>query len=365
MTYTKIVDEDVNSIINFCDSELLSKKLKNKSILVTGASGMIGSYLIYTMIKLNEKYQTNIKINALVRNVNKLDIYIKNNSNVKIIIGDVTEPLNITDNIDYIIHAASPASPKIMSEHPVETNFANTIGTANTLKLAQEKKALGYLFISSREVYGEPLDGQEVFTEDGMLGQVNPLIPRNGYAEGKKAAENMCVSFKDEYNLNTKIVRLAHTYGPGMSIYDGRVQADFLNNIIHKENIVLKSDGSSVRTYTYIADAIKAIILVLLNSTDIVYNVSDDKKITIKELANILINLVPEKKLQLVFDIQQNNSKGTASFKNGILSNNKIKNELNWEPSYTIEEGFQRTIEHLKEEFNELNNETSSNNKEN
>ncbi len=352
MKYTKIVDEDAKYIIKACNSKSLLSKLKNKTFLITGASGMIGSYIIYTLIKLNKTYKANINIKAIVRNESKLDNYIKTNDKVETIIQDIIEPLKIKGEVNYIVHAASPASPKIMKDQPVETNFANTIGTANTLKLAKEKQADGYLFISSREIYGEPTEGQELFTEDGPLGQVNPLIPRNGYAEGKKAAENMCSGFKEEYGLNTKIVRLAHTYGPGMSIYDGRVQADFLNNVLHNQNIILKSDGSSVRTYTYIADAIVAMFLVLLNSKDIVYNIADENsKTTIKQLAETLINIKPEKKLKLIFDIPKEKDKGAASFKNGILSTDKIRSELSWKPKFNISEGFARTIKHLEEEF--------------
>ncbi len=352
MKYTKIVDEDAKYIIKSCQPEILLSKLKNKVFLVTGASGMIGSYIIYTLLKLNEEYKADIKIKAVVRNINKLDEYIKNNKKVEVIVQDIIKPLEIKDEINYIVHAASPASPKIMKDQPVETNFANTIGTANTLNLAKEKNADGYLFISSREIYGEPADGQELFTEDGPLGQVNPLVPRNGYAEGKKAAENMCSGFKEEYGLNTKIVRLAHTYGPGMSIYDGRVQADFLNNILHNQNIILKSDGSSVRTYTYIADAVVAMFLVLLNSEDMVYNIADENsKTTIKELAETLIKIKAEKHLELIFDIPKEKDKGAASFKNGILSTDKIRKELSWNPKFSIYDGFARTVKHLEEEL--------------
>lgn len=352
MVYSKVVNEDTEEIISFCNEQLLCDCLGNKSVLITGASGMIGSYFAYTLLKLNELYNTNINIKAVVRNPDKLDEHIKNSANVDVIVADVTKPFDVIGNVDYVIHAASPASPKIMSREPVETNFANTLGTAYTLNLAKEKKADGYLFISSREIYGEPMPGQKEFTEDGPLGQVNPLVPRNGYAEGKKAAENMCSGFHDEYGLNTKIVRLAHTYGPGMSIYDGRVQADFLNNVLHDEDIVLKSDGSSIRTYTYIADAIKAMFLVLLKSNDIVYNIADeDSETSIRELAETLIKISDNKNLKLVFDIPKTESKGVASFKSGILSTEKIRNELGWQPKYSIEEGFKRTIDHLREEL--------------
>lgn len=322
-------------------------KLKNSTFLITGASGMVGKYLVNVLLTLNEKYNMNIKIIALVRNISKLEDYIINNMNVKIINQDVINPINVTEDIDYIINTASPASPIIMKDKPFETNIANTVGTYQTIKLAIKKKCKCYVYISSREIYGQPAEGQTQFYENGPLGQVDPLIPRNGYAEGKKAAENMCVSAHDEYKLNTKIIRLAHTYGPGMSINDGRVQADFLRNIIRKENIIMKSDGSSVRTYTYIADAVNAIFKVLLNGKDIVYNVSNIKdKTTIKDLALLLIKISGED-IKLIVNIE-NNQKGTASFTNGILNSDKIIKELNWKPLYSMENGFKRTIEYLK-----------------
>lgn len=350
MIYSKIVNEDVERIIADCGAARLKEKLCGKTFLITGASGMVGSYIAYTLQKLNECHGAGINIIAVVRNPDKLDPHIRNGKDVRVQVADVVEPLSVDGAVDYIVHAASPASPKIMRDKPVETNFANTIGTANTLKLAKEKQASGYLFVSSREIYGEPAPGQELFTEDGPLGQVNPLVPRNGYAEGKKAAENMCCGFLEEYGLNAKIVRLAHTYGPGMSIYDGRVQADFLKNVIHGEDIVLKSDGSSVRTYTYIADAVAAMFMVLLFSKDTVYNIADEaSKTSIRQLAETLVEFGDG--LKLVFDIPKEAQKGTAAFTHGILSTDKIRGELGWAPRYSIKEGFFRTLQHLKEEL--------------
>ena len=361
MKFTRIVREDTDEIINYCSLDLLLSKLSGKTFLITGASGMVGSYFLYTLKRLNDLYDANIKIKALVRNPNKLDDVVKNDGSVDILVADITKPIDIEGDVDYIVHAASPASPKIMGKYPVETNFANTIGTANTLLLAKDKNAEGYLFISSREIYGEPSLDQEFFVEEGPLGQVNPLVPRNGYAEGKKAAENMCSGFREEFGLNTKIVRLAHTYGPGMSIYDGRVQADFLNNVLHDEDIVLKSEGSQIRTYTYIADAIKAMFLVLLKSNDIVYNIADENsKTSIRQLAEVLVNIYPDKNLKLVFDIPKEKQKGAASFSRGILSTDKIREELGWYPKYSIEDGFRRTVEHLEEELDLTNRKQKS-----
>lgn len=347
MIINEVIDEDTKQIIE--ENNGLSI-LNNCTVLITGASGMIGSYFVYTLMKLNEDYNRNITIIPVVRNLDKLAKQVLDNEYVKPIVQDVCNPLVYEGSVDYVIHAASPASPKIMKEHPVETNFANTIGTANTLMFSLEKKVKGYLYISSREIYGQPMPGQELFTEDGPLGQVDPLVPRNGYAEGKKAAENMCSGFKEEYGLNTKIVRLAHTYGPGMSIYDGRVQADFLKNIINHENILLKSDGSSIRSYTYISDAISAMFKVLLSSDSLVYNIADERnKTSIRQLAEVLVNIYPERGLKLVFDIPKEAiNQGTAAFTLGILSTEKIQKELGWKAKYNIKDGFARTLRYLE-----------------
>ncbi len=234
-----------------------------------------------------------------------------------------------------------------MQSQPVETIAANTLGTFNTLSLAREKKADGYLFISSREVYGQPEDGQEFFHED-TYGFVDQLNPRSCYSEGKKAAETMCVCFRDEYGLNTKIARLAHTYGPGMSIYDGRVQADFLKNVFHNEDIVLKSEGTAVRTYTYIGDAVAALYRILLSSPETVYNIGNEAgKVSIRELAEIMVDIYPERGLKLVFDIPEGGTKGTAPYTLGILSSEKLRG-IGWLPKYSVKEGFKRTLEYLE-----------------
>ena len=198
-----------------------------------------------------------------------------------------------------------------------------------------------------REVYGQPEDGQEFFHED-TYGFVDQLNPRSCYSEGKKAAETMCVCFRDEYGLNTKIARLAHTYGPGMSIYDGRVQADFLKNVFHNEDIVLKSEGTAVRTYTYIGDAVAALYRILLSSPETVYNIGNEAgKVSIRELAEIMVDIYPERGLKLVFDIPEGGTKGTAPYTLGILSSEKLRG-IGWLPKYSVKEGFKRTLEYLE-----------------
>lgn len=340
----RVLEDDLKTIIA---EDLSWEKLKNKTVMITGASGMVGSYMLYVLLMLNDEKHYGIKVDAVMRNVNKLPEEVRNREDVNVVVADVTKDIPDVGDIDYIIHAASPASPLIMQNQPVETIAANTIGTFKTLELAKEKNAEGYLFISSREIYGQPDEGQEFFYEN-TYGFVDQLNPRSCYSEGKKVAETMCVCFHEEYGLNTKIARLAHTYGPGMSIYDGRVQADFLKNVYHNEDIVLKSEGTAVRTYTYIADAIAGMYRILLDSEDIVYNIGNEAgKVSIRDLAEILVSIYPERGLKLVFDIPEGGTKGTAPYTLGILSSEKLR-KLGWNPKYSVKDGFKRTLEYLE-----------------
>ena len=345
MIFNKIIDEDLEQII--AENDGLTK-LYGKSIMITGASGLIGSYFVNTFIKLNEDYNANIKIIPLVRNLNKLNENILNKEYVIPIVQDIINPIEFNENVDFVIHAASPASPPLMREKPVETNLANTVGTANTLIFAKEHNTEKFLFISSREVYGQNISDKKYFKEDD-LGLINQLIPRNSYAESKKAAENMCLGFNDEYGLDTKIVRLGQTFGPGMNIHGGMVHTEFLKMLLNNEDIVLKSDGSSLRTYTYISDAVSAMFKIILESEDIVYNaVNNENEVSIKELAEIIVNLCPEKKSKLVFDIEEEKEGyDYSTFKFCLISSEKIIDELGWNPKYSVEEGFKRTIKYL------------------
>ena len=345
----RVFREDLEAII---EEDIPWGKLNGRTVLITGASGMIGTYMLNVLTMLNEKYGYGIRVLAMLRNASKLPEEIRERDDVEIISHDVTEAIALPGDVHYVIHAASPASPLIMQDKPVETIAANTLGTYNTLKLAKEKGAEGYLFISSREIYGQPEEGQEFFYED-TYGFVDQLNPRSCYSEGKKAAETMCVCYREEYGLNAKIARLAHTYGPGMSIYDGRVQADFLKNVFHNEDIVLKSEGTAVRTYTYIADAVSGLYRILLGSEDMVYNIgNEDGKVSIRQLAEIMVDIYPERGLKLVFDIPEGGTKGTAPYTLGILSSEKLR-KIGWSPKYPVKEGFKRTLEFLEIEEEE------------
>ena len=341
---SRIMEEDIKNILS---SDIQWEKLKSAAVLVTGASGMLGTYMLRTLAALNDSEHYDMKLYGLVRHPEKMPEDLK--KRVSLITQSVSREIETDVRFDYIIHAASPASPLIMREDPAGTIAANTLGTYYTLELARKSNAKGYLFISSREIYGQPYEGQREFTED-TYGFVDPLEPRSCYPEGKKAAETMCSCFRQQYGMNTKIARLAHTFGPGMSIDDGRVQADFLRNVIRNEDIVLKSEGLAVRTYTYVSDAVAALFYILLNSQELVYNIaSEESTVSIRELAQTLVDAYPERNLKLVFDLPKaDENTGCAPFTLGILNSDKIR-KLGWKPSYTLKEGLMRTVAYLEE----------------
>ena len=338
-----ILRQDAENILN---NNLEWEKFKDTKVLITGAAGMVGSYVARTLVVLREKKGWNIDIYALVRNPGKLPADLT--GELKVIQQSVTEPIKTDVNFDYVIHTASPASPLIMREDPVGTVAANTLGTFYTLELAAKSKAKGYLFISSREIYGQPYEGQVEFTEE-TYGFVDPLSPRSCYPEGKKAAETMCASFAQQYGLDAKVARLAHTYGPGMSIDDGRVQADFLRDVVNYRDIVMKSEGKPVRTYTYISDAVAALFYILLKAPDMAYNISSpESTVSIRQLAETLVETFADRNIKLVIDIPKSTGNtGAAPFTLGVLNSDKLQ-ALGWKPEYSLSEGFKRTVEYLE-----------------
>lgn len=336
----------VEDALNILEENLSWEKLKGKNVLVTGATGMIGSYVTRTLVQLRRKTGWDIGIYVLVRNRNRLPEDLKDE--VLVIEQSVDKPIESDAVFNYVVHAASPASPKIMKDDPVGTIAANTLGTFYTLDAARRSNADGYLFISSREIYGQPYEDQREFTEE-TYGFVDPLSPRSCYPEGKKAAETMCASFRQQYGLEARIARLAHTYGPGMSIDDGRVQADFIRDVVNNRDIVMLSEGKPIRTYTYVGDAVSAMFRILLDSDDLAYNIaSEASTVSIRQLAETLIEAFPERGLKLVIDIPEpSGNTGCAPFTLGILNSDKLRG-LGWKERYDLKTGLKRTVEYIE-----------------
>ncbi len=345
----KIIEEDLESIIH---AEIPWNNLKSKTVLITGANGFIPSYIVETLLYLNEKLDFNISIVAYVRNFEKALKRFSNYSNrddLNIVVQDICDPITYEDKIDYIIHAASQASPKYYKSDPVGTALPNIIGTKNLLEFAIKKNIESFLFISSGEVYGRQNNHVHLLIKENDYGYIDPMDISNCYAESKRMGENLCVGYFHQHKVPAKIVRPFHTYGPGLMLNDGRVFADFIKNIINNEDIVLTSDGSVRRPFCYISDVIIGFFTVILKGKNAeAYNVGFDKDISILELAELLINTFPEKNLSIIKKDFGNDNYLRTNIVRNCPNINKINN-LGWHPVISIEEGFKRTIEYFEE----------------
>jgi nucleoside-diphosphate-sugar epimerase len=331
-----IVEEDLKYITQ---ADLPWSDLEGTNILITGANGMLPSYMVETILYLNKtRFKKKARVFAVARNNDKarkrFSHYIRN-PNLTLITQDIKEPLEGIPNLDYIIHAASLASPKYYYSDPVGVLIPNTIGTYNCLELARKNKLKSFLFFSSGEVYGN-IHGEIKETTFGDLDLTNP---RACYAESKRMGETMCHAYRRQYGVPTKIIRPFHTYGPNISLDDGRVFADFISDIIKKRNIVVKSDGSARRAFCYLSDATIAFFLVLFKGTiGEAYNVGG-----FETFISVLA-----KKLAEEYNLKEEKGTSKPEYVRVLPDLTKI-GELGWQPKISIEEGFRRTIRSFQE----------------
>lgn len=340
-----IVSEDLQNIIAF---DLPWQNLYDKTILVTGANGFLAAYMVQALLLLNDNNGSHrIRVIGLVRNIEKarkrFDPYL-DRTDFSLVSMDISKPIQIDEKIHFIVHAASQASPKYYGTDPVGTLSANTIGTYHLLNLAVENSVEKFMYFSSSEVYGAVLNGDNI--DESMYGVIDPTQVRSCYAESKRMGETMCVSFAHQYKVPVSIVRPFHTYGPGLSFDDGRVFADFVANIVKGEDIVMNSDGSAIRSFCYLADATIGFFTVLLKGENsMAYNVGNPGgAVSIKELADLLVNLYPQKKLKAVFKKPESETYLQSYFNRLCPVIEKIK-LLGWQPVTTLHEGFKRTID--------------------
>lgn len=346
MNISSIIQEDLNKIVS---ADMPWSNFQGKTILVSGGGGLLASYIIMSLLVANERYLLNINIICVTRSNKSVELRLGaflNKSSLNVFTHDISQPL--PENFppaDFIIHSASQASPKYFGVDPVGTLMANTVGTMNLLNHAIKCKSEKFLFFSSGEVYGQPINPDKPIDEQDF-GYLDPMKIRSCYAESKRIGETMCASWAHQYGLHTCVVRPFHTYGPGLALDDGRVFADFVADVVNKRDIVLKSDGASRRPFCYIADATIAFLTVLLKGEKAhAYNVANPyAEISMRDLANTIADLFPERSIGVRFDIPPVNN---AYLKSPILrqcpSIEKIT-QLGWQPKINIADGFRRTI---------------------
>lgn len=336
------------------DMQLLKKdnipyeKMRNKTILITGATGMLAAYVVHFCMYLNETEEYGIHVLALVRNkekaLKKFAEYEKN-PNFELLVQDVCDEIRYDQRIDYIVHAAGNASPTFILEDPVGIIKANTIGTMNVMELSRKNKGIRVVYTSTREVYGKMSNTVEMIEED-QFGCLDPMERRACYPESKRIAESILQSYYFQYGVESVSLRIAHSYGPGMIINnDGRVMADFISDVVNRRNIVLKSTGDAVRAFCYITDAVSAILLAMLAApSGEAYNVANETEPKpIREVAQMLVNLFPERELEVIFDIPEQMSLGYSKMGRTELSTKKIEH-LGWTPKISLAEGMKKTV---------------------
>lgn len=334
----KILLDDFEEIFN--NKKIKWKVLKNKTILITGANGFIASYIIYFLIFLNQKYNFKIKIILIGRNKKKLNKkFINKNTKKKFILieQDVCRNISIKEKIDFIMHLASIASPKIFFKKPIETILPNVIGTNELLKLSIKKKVKSFLFFSSGEIYGN----HNKILKENTINNLNHLTERASYSESKRMGEVLCYSYFKQKKIPVKIIRLFHTYGPCMNLNDGRVMMDFVNNIVNQKNILIKGTGNQKRSFCYISDAVIGIFLLLINGQNgEAYNLGNPKELlSIKKLANLLSKY--NNKISVKINPKLNSHKKKAPYQTVVPEIKKIS-RLGFSPKINVKKGFKK-----------------------
>ena len=309
------------------------------NILITGGAGFIGSHLVDKFI--SRKYNVIAIDNLLTGTKKNLDPFLKN-ENFTFLNLDVQNHIEISQDLDYVLHLASAASPKAYTQHPINTLKAGSIGTINTLGLAKAKNAK-YLLTSTSEVYGDPQISPQPET---YWGNVNPNGVRSMYDEAKRFAEAAVASYNRIYNLDTRIVRLFNTYGPNMKINDGRVVTNFISQAISNQDITIYGKGDQTRSFCYVDDTVSGIINAMESNSSEVFNIGNPNEITILQLAEKIISLTNSNSSIKFVDLPEDD----PMQRNPDIT--KANEKLNWFPEVLLEDGLMKTIAWVEKSMN-------------
>lgn len=344
-----VIQEDVERV---CRKNQDLSVFDNQRILVTGATGFVGSFIVHTLLQSAVKRNADTKILAIVRNEQRaremFASYVEKGM-MEFLVQDVCQPVCCQGNVDYIIHCASNAAPKEYGADPVGTMKTNFLGTNHLLELGLEKKIKKFLYVSTIEVYGTTFNIPRI--EEHDFGIIDSTKVRSCYPISKKACETLCISYSEQYQVPAVIGRLSYIYGPGMKPNDSKVVAQFTRDVAAGRDIIMKSKGEQLRSYTYIADAVSGLLTVLAKGQDgEAYNVaSPDSVTTICGMAQTLTELFPEKGAKVLFDLPtETEAKRFSLIQDAVLNPAKLE-ELGWEAEISLQEGLKRVVESLSE----------------
>ena len=332
-----VLVEDFKSLRNGFDLE----SLRESRWLITGATGFVPAYLVSFLCWLNEQESLGMHLRLWVRSEGKAETLFPSLDFVQIESPDWDDPEKWKiPPADFVVHAASPATPACQAD-PAGIVVCNVTATKELLKDQNPDQLRGFLFFSSSEIYGDT--GGDMYPDETDLGSLDPGSPRSIYPMAKKSGEGICRDAAIERGLPTRIARIFHTYGPGMDLQnDGRVFADFVGNAVRAEAIVLKSDGSGRRAFCYLGDTVRALLNILLKGgKGSCYNVGNpDAILSVNELADLIVGLVPGGKLRKVVNDQRSEQSASAD----VFPEIRRLRELDWQPLVRPIDGFRRTL---------------------
>lgn len=346
----RVLQEDLEQLIGHSAS--LLQKFQNKTVFVSGATGLLGSQLVKALLCGNRMIGTNCKVLALVRSEQKAEKVFGEllmREDLELVKGDIMHPVSYDGPVDYIVHGASATSSGYFVSNPVETILTAVNGTVNILEFAKAKQVDGFLYLSSLEVYGTPAaDAGKIAESYG--GYIDPLQVRSSYSEGKRMVECLCASYASEYDVPVKIARLSQTFGAGVEYDDGRVFAEFARCVLEKKDIVLHTKGQTVRSYCYTKDAIEAMLLILTEGErGAAYNVTNmDTKISIADMAQLVCDTFPQAGIRVTFDMPENVAAFGYNPEMVIALDSARLMALGWKPTVDLKEMFIRLADSMQ-----------------
>lgn len=315
--------------------------MKNKTIVITGGAGFIGSHLCSRLSMLGHKI---ICIDNLFTGSFRNIKHLTEHSNFEFINHDIVQPIYL-DNVDEIYNLACPASPIHYNINPIKTIKTCTLGVINMLGLAKKNNSK-ILLASTSEIYGDP----EIHPQtENYFGNVNPIGPRSCYDEGKRCSETLFMDYHREHNLKIKIIRIFNTYGPNMAVNDGRVVSNFINQALQNKDLTINGNGNQTRSFQYIDDLIFGLIKMMNTGNDFIgpINIGNPNEISMNNLASTILDLTNSKSQIIYQDLPKDDPKR----RNPDIS--LAKNKLDWKPLYSLETGLLKTINYFKK-INEI-----------
>lgn len=337
------MDRTQADILQIIEKKELFSSLEGSAILVTGATGLIGSMLVKTVLAAAKKYSIRIKIIGQVRNLEK----------ARKVYGDLFGEIEFVSDpnvpCDYIIHTVSPTTSKFFIEHPVETIKASVESAMEILEVAKSNDA-SVVYLSSMEQYGVPYEHGQKMTED-KVGVIDHLNIRSSYSESKRLCECLCASYAAEYDINVKIARIAQTFGAGVPLADNRMPMQFARAAAEAHDIILHTEGKSIANFVYLSDAIAGILMILeKGKKGQAYNVCNDLETrSIRDIAELVAQKVAGGSIRV--QIEKKENMGYAPDTAMYLDSGKLR-ELGWKAEIGMTEAYKRLVEYILHEKN-------------